>query len=94
MRQTLSRYVVHLNEIRASLKLKPEIQSVTSKLASRDCSKITGKEMASFVHTLKMNNPFENKQQVLTAVAKLNERGYKLMSSLRKKMTEFLQKDH
>jgi hypothetical protein len=72
MRQTLTRYVEHLNEIRCSLKLKPEVADVRNKLSNGDYSKITGKEMAAFYNILKNGNQFENKQQVFNAVAKLN----------------------
>jgi hypothetical protein len=93
MRQTLTRYVERLNEIRAGLRLRPELADTRNKLSSRSYGRITGKDMCVFAAMLKDNNQFDNKQHMLVAIAQLNEKGYKLIQSVRKRISDFLHRE-
>lgn len=93
MRQTLSRYVERLNDIRAGLRLKQNIGEVRDLLHAGEFARLNGKDMAVYYASLKDGAQFENKQQLLVAISQLNEKGYRLIQSVRRRINDYLHRD-
>ena len=51
---------------------------------------LTGKDMSMYYNSLRENNQFENRQQLLVSVAQLNEKGFRLIQSVRKRINDYL----
>jgi hypothetical protein len=49
--------------------------------------------MGFFYQSLKNQKQFENNQHILVAIAQLNEKGYKLIQSIRKRINDYLHKE-
>lgn len=49
--------------------------------------------MAVFYNSLKEGVQFENKQNLMVAIAQLNEKGYRLIQSIRKRINDYLHRE-